>query len=182
MRPFEKTPPFFCLILNTLYFEFLFIFFTWSFLSIVGLIKNGASESPIVFFVRFITSDYLYSFWVSIPFALSFSLIGLKNAVTEVSFNDETREIHMVYHSMITLFIKKKHLRIKYNDFEYYIEKDKHPKKKHFFMPFIPTTVIVFFKDNRHLIQMGNSLGWGSERFKKVESKLMAIKPPKTLT
>lgn len=178
IRTANKISPFFYLLLSTLYFEMFFIIITWFFLSIVGLMKNGAIEPPIVFLLRFFSSDFLYAFWVSVPFALSFSLIGLKNAVTEITFNDESREIHLIYHSMTTLFIMKKELRIKYEEFEYYIDKDRHPKIRRFIMPFIPTKVIVFLKDNHFLIQIGNAMDWGFQRFEEVESNLMAIKLP----
>ncbi len=180
VRKNNTVPTFLWFILSVLYFEVLFIGAIITFIFIVNMTKTGGQTPNIKTLLSFISAEYSYFLWIASPIFIGYSISLLKSAVTEITINNKTKEITLVYHSARFLFLKRKEETIKYDELDYYVDIVRNEIFNRVLLPLLPTRIIVFYRNGRYLLQFGCTMGWTTEQFQEIIKELKPIASPCT--
>lgn len=173
-----KIPVIIWFCLSVMYLDTLFVVSIWVLLNIISIIKSKIFEIPIEKIWEYVSDGNYYILWVALPIFIGYSLSLLKSAVTNIEIKNETKEIIFTYQSVISLFLKEKSITIPFDNLDYYIDRGNHSLINKVLLPFIPTVVTVFYKENRYLLQFGCTIGWTHRQYNKIIENLIEIKLP----
>lgn len=177
-RKYNSIPPFLWFVICVLNYDTLFIGIMWGLSSFLNIIKNGSIRYPQDSFYHFISDGHYVVLWIALPIIIAISISLLRSAVTEITIRNEVKKITIAYHPAICLFLHQKEMSISFDKLDYYVDYIKWGKIHKILLPFRPTKCIVFYKDNRFLLQFGCTMGWTDSQFEEIVSRLNQITPP----